>query len=185
MQEQYSTTQIGILSEALKNLQTSVNALSSSNNLYFMKAMLESTFTGFRQSTGTDQKIPNFIEQYPGLNQNYGDFNESDQEWICRESGFYKINIIVSVQSAATDELRKAHIQIRLTEDGSSKFIGQGGCDNRTQNSEGNVWTVTCNVLNYIKDNSKIDFLFSWLVDEGDGVSIINTITHFSIQKIS
>jgi len=155
------------------------------NNLYFMKAMLESTFTGFTQSNGTNQKIPNFIEQYAGLNPNYGDFNETDQEWICRESGFYKINIILSVQSADIDELRITFIQVRLTEDGSTQFIGQGGCDNRTQASEGNIWTVSCNVINYIKAGSKIDFIFSWQVDTGAGVSITNTVTHFSIQKIS
>lgn len=156
----------------------------NSNNLYFMKAMLETTFTGFTGLTGVNQKIPNFIEQFNGINPYYGDLDEVSQEWLCRDTGFYRVNILLVVQSATVDELRAVFIQTRLTEDGTPAIIAQGGCDHRGQGSEGHIWTIQSSILHYIKAGSKIDFLFNWIVDDGVGLSITNTITHFDIAKI-
>jgi len=90
MQEQYLTTQIGILSEALKNLQASVNALSISEPLKF-----------FGKQT-INQNIPDAVSTVIQFNADidtHNSFNSSTNKYIIPEQGTYFISTCIGISS--------------------------------------------------------------------------------------
>ena len=76
MQEQYLTTQIGILSESLKNLQTSVNALSINEHPKFSGK--QTTNQNIQYNTST------VIEFNADIDTN-NSFNSSTNKYIIPE----------------------------------------------------------------------------------------------------
>ncbi len=105
MQEQYLTTQIGILSEALKNLQASVNALSINEPLKF-----------FGKQT-IEQNIPdaaNTVIQFNAEIDTHNSFNSSTNKYIIPEEGTYFISTCVGIRSgtAADDDPREWSVSI-------------------------------------------------------------------------
>jgi len=91
MQEQYLTTQIGILSEALKNLQASVNALSINEPLKFFGKQISAQ--NIPDDTGT-------VIQFNADIDTHNSFNSSTNKYIIPEQGTYFISACIGIHSS-------------------------------------------------------------------------------------
>lgn len=190
MQEQYLITQIGILSEALKNLQISVNELSD-RELLSLRQPLPNVFARMEITTGEwltgstgEGTIHAFVEVFPTQTY-YGRWSNTDNNWNTPMDAYYKIDLSVEFSSFDTRKLETAICRIKNTpaNGGPAVVLQTAGINVGTHRID--EYFATTTTIAYLKDNDRISFEILFATGTTSGIALGNKGTSANIQLIS
>tara|TARA_R110002167_G_scaffold335589_1_gene542952 strand:- start:760 stop:1707 length:948 start_codon:yes stop_codon:yes gene_type:complete len=157
---------------------------------YYMKAGITANYT-LTGTSGTDVLITGATEQFSGVNPYFGDWNATNDYWVCPNTAVYKINGSLRVAgSSGVDRIRKAFVKLAVVNAAGSviRILNQGGFDMYVETeSEGHNWTINCFAMEQITTGDNVALLIEWSVSTG-GVIIQGSTspdaTFITVEKI-
>lgn len=167
MQEQYLTTQIGILSEALKNLQASVNALSVSEPLKFSGKQTVNQTIPYNTST---------VIQFNTDIDTHNSFNSSTNKYIIPEQGTYFISMCIGIQSTVEPPGSRKEWNVFINKNGTIISRGYLATPRASSGAEHDSTCITTLVNLDINDEIQITIL---------GGHDANNVTDFHSTNLS
>ena len=169
------------------NSELVTSQVASGNGTYYMKAGITGNYNigTFQQpQVSVINKVVDMHERFNiTINPNFGDWDNTNNSWICPAEGIYKIIGSLNIkQIAGQDKLRKAFVKIAKVgaDGGLIRLLNKGGLDNWVETySEGHEWSVDCSVMERIYTGDRIALLIDWRVDSGaQGVQILGGVSN-------
>tara|TARA_Y100000114_G_scaffold148569_1_gene161797 strand:+ start:119 stop:649 length:531 start_codon:yes stop_codon:yes gene_type:complete len=140
---------------------------------YYMKAKL---LTAFEDSGTTPDPNPDFVkdmvEQFNGTNSNFGNWDSSNNYWLCPKTGTYKIYGQITFDARDNDRLHDARVILSVN-DAQKAFstlnllTGNQGHDDDMDIASLNVTTIL-----HITQNQQVKLKYRYVSDTATGVRI-------------
>ena len=133
-----------------------------------MLAGLTQSYT--QSGTSGTAVVETMVERFNGTNYNYGNWNDTDDCWICPANGFYKITGAIRGGSQSTDKLTRLSVAITKYNSGGSlvEDIAFSGLDLHTEtSSEADVITANTTTIIYLTALERIKLRVNWVLTSG------------------
>ena len=124
-----------------------------------------------QSGTSGTEVVENIEERFNDTNYNYGDWNETNDCWICPTNGFYKITGAIRGGSQSTDKLTRFNVAITRYNSSNvlQEDIAYGGLDLRTEtSSEADIISANTTTIIYLEALERIKLRVNWKVTSGN-----------------